>query len=269
MVFRTIASVAIFSALIASARADELRAFGHDLSLLKNSDMQTVLRVDGRQIHENQYVTFEEIAVVAGIPVVVGSSSPGGNACEGSPFVISFPADKAPRLDGPIDSCRLIRYEIEADRIVFTTPASATNPGQAWEWTPAGFEKGPSVAFSPDRTKGWDELRSREVDHPADLLSYGEVADQIFSLLGSDRDDVLPIVEGVGSAEYRGDFLVGSSCLPHSCSLIEQITVASLQDRRVFVAWKLEDKPIVVRPAVGDWPSEARRALAEWARKWK
>lgn len=84
------------------ASGGELRAFGHDISILKNKVGQTQdqLSVDGKVIHANEYVSFDEIAVVNGTPIIGGDSSPGGNACDASPFVLSFPAGKAPRLWG-------------------------------------------------------------------------------------------------------------------------------------------------------------------------
>ncbi|MCA0031826.1 hypothetical protein [Mesorhizobium sp. B263B2A] len=84
----------------AAASGGELRAFGHDISILKNKVDQTQdqLSVDGKVIHTNEYVSFDEIAAVNGTPVIVGDSSPSGNACDANPFVLSFPPGKAPRL---------------------------------------------------------------------------------------------------------------------------------------------------------------------------
>lgn len=41
------------------------------------------------------------------MPTLIGERSAGGNARDGSPFIVSFPPNAAPRLDGPIDSCSI------------------------------------------------------------------------------------------------------------------------------------------------------------------
>ncbi|WP_217570373.1 hypothetical protein [Mesorhizobium sp. GbtcB19] len=252
------------------ALAEELRMFGHDVSILKNKDQtQDQLSVDGKVIHADEYISFDEVAIVDGTPAVIGESSPGGNACDASPFVLSFPPGKAPRLDGPLDSCATITSKVESDRIVFSSAATAADKGQSWIWTANGFADGPPTVFSPDRTKGWDDLRARKVGHPADLFNYGEVGDQINALLGQDRAEILPIMQGVGSVEYDGDYIVATSCLPHMCDAIAQITVADLRERKIYLAWKLENQKIVVRPPVGKWPQKARSALSSWARQWE
>lgn len=267
----TLACIVLWCIELQPASGEELRAFGHDISILKNKVGQTQdqLSVDGKVIHTNEYVSFDEIAVVNGTPLIVGDSSPGGNACDASPFVLSFPAGKAPRLDGPLESCAVVSRRIEASRIVFETSATAAANGKTWIWTTNGFAEGPPTLFSSDQTKGWDDLRAREVRHPADLFKYGEVANQIYTLLAESRADILPIMEGVGSAAYDGDYIVATSCLPHMCMSIEQITVAALRDRKIYMAWKLDNQKIVVRPPVGKWPQKARSALSLWAQKWK
>lgn len=265
-------SVAVALSMLASADvtvADEWRMFGHDVSILKDAKGNDSLSVDGRPVHADRFLSLDEFAVVGGVPVVVGTSSNGGNACEGAPFVMSFPDGKSPRLDGPLETCFLVKVEVGRDAIAFSTAAQSSAPGERWRWTAAGIESLSSIPFNVDRSKDWADLRSRQVTHPAALLDYGPVTDALNELLGADREYVTPILEGVGSVEYKGDFLIGTVCQRHSCTVVEAIVVIDMRKRSIHVAWKPENGKIVVRPAIGGWPQPARSALKAWASKWK
>lgn len=59
-------------------------------------DSQDSLKIDDREVLKNYYVDIDAMHVVHGMAVAVGTSSAGGNACEGSPFVVSFPKGQNP-----------------------------------------------------------------------------------------------------------------------------------------------------------------------------
>ncbi len=97
------------------------KIYGHEITLAEQ-DYEKILKVDGREMHRNAIILFEELTTVSGVPIIIGSSSGGGNACDGSPFVISLPIDGKAKLDGPIDSCATMSHDIEKDKIIFSTP---------------------------------------------------------------------------------------------------------------------------------------------------
>lgn len=73
-------------ALIASpvnAAEFGMTLFGHAVSI-SPSDDQYKLEIDGREVLKNYYLDLDEIYLVGNTPTVVGTSSGGGNACEGS-----------------------------------------------------------------------------------------------------------------------------------------------------------------------------------------
>ncbi|TFF19861.1 hypothetical protein E3C22_19545 [Jiella endophytica] len=266
----TVALQAVLAAT-GAARATDISAtfFGHRLEIQQGDDGRT-LRIDDVDLLKNWYLGIDEVAIVGGIPVIIGTSSNGGNACAGAPFVVSFPEIGRPRIDGPLDTCWGTDHRLTKNGVEFFSSPVPGRDGERWEWTLAdAFTKEASTPFQPDRAKGWAQLRERTATHPSDILDYGEIATRIYQLLGPDKDRVVSILTGVGTASFDGDWFIGQACLPHSCGIEEGIVVASLADKDVFLAWKPEDQRIVVRPPVAQWPDRAKSALRDWAKKWK
>lgn len=246
-----------------------MKMFGHHVVVLQK-DFEHVLSLDGREVLKDAIINIEDIRVIAGVPAIIGYSSQGGNTCDGSPFVVSFPTDGKPRVDGPLESCYPVNADVQTDKIVFSTRALPNSPGKTWSWTPKdGLAKSEDRQFVADTSKGWSSLREKTATHPSDLLSYGEIAAQINDLLATEKQVYSDIILGVGSGSFEGDYFVGSSCTRHMCNEQEAMLVAAIQEKKVFLAWKLSGEKIVVRPPVKEWPDKAKVALREWAAKWK
>ncbi|WP_165447969.1 hypothetical protein [Rhizobium leguminosarum] len=138
----------------AAAGSLDMQLFDHHVVITKGSDSQDSLRIDDREVLKDYYVDFDEMHVVDGIGVAVGTASAGGNACEGSPFVVSFPKGKNPRIDGPLDSCFPVTVKPSDGKLILSTPATPNAPGQKWEWTAsAGFKEVQGEAFVADTSK--------------------------------------------------------------------------------------------------------------------
>ncbi|AIC28133.1 hypothetical protein IE4771_CH03039 [Rhizobium etli bv. mimosae str. IE4771] len=248
----------------------DMQFFGHHVVITRGDDSQDSLKIDDREVLKNYYVDIDEMHVVDGMGVAIGTSSGGGNACEGSPFVVSFPKGQNPRIDGPLDSCFIVTVKPADDRLILSTPATPNQAGQKWEWTvSAGFKEVQGEAFVADTSKGWDQLRERSVTHPGGLLDYAEVAAEINRLAGADKALVNDILLGVGAGEFKGDFFVGTSCSRHMCTDQEAVIVANLASRTVYLAWKPSGQKIKVNPEVKTWPEKAKAELRQWAAKWK
>ena len=243
---------------------------GHRVEVVRNDKaFQETLKVDGKPTLRNAYVSIDEVATVAGVAVAIGSASNGGNACDAAPFVLSFPANKRPHLDGPLDTCKTVSHETSADHVKFQTVALEGDDGQAWIWTPArGFKYAGRVKHEPDPARGWSNLAPPQELHPGELLDFGGIAPQILSLLGASRKDVLPLINGVGSGKFEGALYVGSACRPHACPDAGVLIVADPAARKIYLAWKLEKRAVERRPA-GDWPAAVRRQFDTWAKQWR
>ena len=249
--------------------ASELDAFGHAV-WLKGSYPEMALMLDGNKFLSSAILTIDSVYVVAGTPVLIGSSSIGGNSCEAAPFVLSFPTNGAPKTDGPLDTCALTEITVEADSLRFEAKALVGSEAKAWTWTPAdGFRDDAPVTETADPEKGWDTLRERLVTHPADLLKYREIADQMTGLLGADAPSFTSILGGVGGGQFKGDDYVGITCAPHECGEVESLIYLRTREKRIFLAWKLSGEKVIVRPPVSEWPDAARIELKNWTKKWR
>ncbi|MCJ7995172.1 hypothetical protein J5N58_12600 [Rhizobium cremeum] len=258
-------------AFMGAASASEFRMtiFGHEVTIDSNDDGET-LKVDGAVLHSNIYVSVTQVALVAGMPVVIGDSSAGGNACAGSPFVLRLPKDGLPSLDAPLDTCMPVTATEGEGRLVFAIQPLPGRDGERWSWDPAaGFKTLDAVAFVPDAAKGWRELAATAPGHPGDLFGYAEIAAQMEGLLGKDAEDYKQIITGVGSGEMKNGFYIGTACKPHNCGGVEALVAADPGTKQVYLAWKPQDEKIIVRPEVKEWPAIAKAVLRDWAATWK
>ncbi|NLS00126.1 hypothetical protein HGP17_25145 [Rhizobium sp. P38BS-XIX] len=250
--------------------AVDMDSFGGHSVTIKEKDFQKVLVVDGRELHTDEIITFDDIYAFNDTLVVVGSSSPGGNACDASPFVLSFPAKGAPRFDGPIDSCASVSHQVDGASFVFSTGNVPGHDTERWQWTAGGgITSLPSVAFKPDASTGWANLRERAFTHPSDAFKNGEIAESLKAVLGADFDHFQELMSGVGSGQFKGDDFVGSACRPHACLDEAGMIFLSSHDRRVYAAWKPDGKKIAVFPSpVKEWPDRVKTELKDWAKQW-
>lgn len=270
---RALVTVITLLVLLTSARQSSAieisEVAGHRVQVLEK-EFQKALMVDDREIHVDQYITFDAAYALSGSLVLIGSSSAGGNACDGSPFVLSFSAGANPRFDGPLESCSIVEHRVEGDRIEFITRKVPGRDQERWEWTATdGIQALSAVAFSPDPGMGWESLRERSMSHPSEAFANGAIAASLADLLGSDFENFQGIMAGVGVGEFKGDDFVGTSCRPHACLDEAGMIFLSSRDRRAYAAWKPEGRKIVVYPApVKDWPDKAKMELLRWAQNW-
>ncbi|MBE1711179.1 hypothetical protein HKB47_20915 [Mesorhizobium japonicum] len=266
-----LALIVIILSFTTASIADDFNAilFGHSVEIY--GETEETMHLDGKPTITDGRLTIDEITIVNGIPTLVGNSLSGGNACEGSPFIVSFPPSGQPRIDGPIEGadCALVTRKVEDTVITFSTAPSAGRVGKIWVWTPsAGLAEQASVEMQPDLTKGFATLRERTVKHPSDLFSYGEISSAISDLLGPDLGAYRETLDGTGSGKFVGDDYVGTACTPHMCGLQEALVFVSAKEHRIYAAWKPDQKKIEVRPPLNEWPDKAQAELATWARKW-
>ncbi|APG93456.1 hypothetical protein [Sinorhizobium americanum] len=164
----SVVAIAVFIAGVQSANAIDIESlFGHTVRI-EGEYPERALKLDDRELHRNAILHFDELVIVDSIPALIGSSSNGGNACDASPFVISFSTGGKPRFDGPIEGCAQIGREVFEDKVVFSTNNIPGKGREQWSWTPAGGLKELGVvAFVPEDQSGWQALRERAFEHPS------------------------------------------------------------------------------------------------------
>jgi hypothetical protein len=264
-----VVAIAVSCCVQTAAGFDLDKVSGHTI-VVEGSMPEQELKVDGHSFYKNAIILFDELIVIDNTPALLGTSSPGGNACDGSPFVLSFPPHSQPKLDGPLDSCAWFQHENSDSSVVFSTHPVPGKSTEHWNWTPTdGFAQLPDTPFAADPSLGWDNLRERTLGHPAEVFKNEDLSASVKALLGSRFDWFQALMTGVGSGEFIGDDYVGTSCRPHMCMDEAGLLFLSAHDRRVFVAWKPDGQKIVVMPPVKEWPDKAKGELRSWAAKWK
>ncbi|MCE6958751.1 hypothetical protein LAZ40_06780 [Cereibacter sphaeroides] len=247
----------------------DITAFGHEVEVVmvqgRNGEVME-LRVDGQALYSDVRVLIEQVAVVGGTPVLVGSASAGGNVCADSPFVVSLEPGKPALFDGPVDDCTWPRTEIGDAEIRFIAEAHPTRPGHVWRWTPGGgIETVEELAAKPDPARGWEALREHRIAHPSDIFTYGPLAEAATALLGDDRETFLEIAGGPGSGTWHGESWTGTSCQAHMCGWTGSFVHLDVPNRKIYLAWKRAQGSVEMRPAQGDWPKQVLSRETDWA----
>jgi hypothetical protein len=254
----------------ALASAISIKLFGHDVRIAPaKPDDQDALFIDGKRVLTNQIIRLDEVGRIGSTSFAIGNSSAGGNACDGSPFVVRFADNEPVRVDGPLASCWQVKQKIERDRIVFEVPASPTGDGQRWIWTAAGLGPVETLKFEM-ADKGWDALRRGSVHHLSGLLGYSDLARQLQATVSDARvADIKRLMSGPDQVRYDGNMFFGEGCQAHACGGDTDLLIAiDISARRIVVALKDSDKPPLIIPAAADWPPAAKAELGKWRRQW-
>ena len=149
------------------------------------------------------------------------------------------------------------------------SPATPFFPGQEWIWTLVdGFSEPRSIAFQP-QPNGWEVMRTKRIEHPADILKYSDLRAQFDELVGLKGNDIIDIIAGPGSGEFKGDVYSGSACRAHSCQDASVFVVTHGPSKKIYLAWKLENQAIVFRPPLAEWPQIAQAGLNAWRKKYE
>ncbi len=265
-----VAAASFLCVLTNSANAGTANYFGHQISIEQKDDGLKALLVDGKKIDEDSYVQVEKSASMSGAGIVVVSLFSGMSGCSDRKLLISFAKDKPLQTAAHDDEdCREIDYEIGKYRVIFTIDARPLQDGLRWTWTPGGGLTAPEkVAFQPDPRKNWANLPSQQVNRPAELFNFADIGAQLHGLIGNDFREAIEIIDGTGYGGKKGEMYVGWSFRQHMGDSTGSVVIADFRSHRVFVAWKAENKKIIVRPEVAQWPHAARAELKTWAEPW-
>ncbi len=89
--------------------------------------------------------------------------------------------------------------------------------------------------------------------------------------MGKDEDRIAHAAFGAGDVEHKGNLFVAKACAtPNAFCDDEQIIfVFDTKAKERFIAWKLFEKPLIVKPAAEQWSPLARAELDEWLKRWE
>ena len=255
--------------LAAMAEPRSVSALGHQINIRPGPEGNELLEVDSRVLLSDLHMNIRETGVLGGVAFAVGERNEGGNACEGSIFIVSIPSQDFARLDGPLDSCETGTYQVEAEQIVVTTPASASHDGKRWVWTQAGFSAPSPINFNPKEGDAWGAITQKVISHPSELMEYREFAERLSSVLGTVRPAYLRIADGPGSVKYEGDVLIAEACQSHACDSTALLVAIDPISRQIFLALRDTDRRNFVAPyATTEWPMVVQNRLRSWQARW-
>ncbi|NPD16222.1 hypothetical protein HOY34_13555 [Xinfangfangia sp. D13-10-4-6] len=249
-----------------NARPDSVDLGGHIVTVTETEDFDQAVVVDGEPILTNGLIFLDGTVEVAGQTVVTGVAGSGGNACGGTPFVISL-ADGVPKLDGPIESCSWFEMTASPDQLLFQTGAYPGLPAQVYSWTPASglVDQGPK-AFAPIEGQTWADFAWLAGKHPSDALGFAPVyAEFTSSMSASDWDEYAGILVQMGSGDLIDQGYSGNACNKLAC-LSEWAWLWIDKDSQQAVAvWKNEgdEEPKSWPADRSTWPEWIQHAASE------
>lgn len=252
----------------AASANTSINIFGTDVQVLESSLGEDVLMINEEEWITDGIITLDKVDQIAGVNFLIGYAGPGGSGCDSAPFIVSFHKDSAPRLFGPLETCRAVTVSSEGDALRFVEFGAPGTTVKSWTWTPSGSLSESPHTHPMTEGMGWTSLWERKVDHPADLLGSEEIVADLRKLTGDKWERARDLMSGVGSVEFKGDVLIGTTCAPRMCGIIEQFVALDMQARKAFVAIKEKGQDIIVFPAVKEWPATPKLELARWAKPW-
>ncbi|MBB4052512.1 hypothetical protein GGR20_002155 [Devosia subaequoris] len=243
--------------------------FGREVKILREEDWLQVLQIDGRRLLSGGIISIDLIDQIKNVPYALGWVGLGGSGCPSSPFILSFPKKAEARLDEPDHTgCSGIEIIHSSDNVVFYEEGLVGDVLRTWTWTPElGFSQFARVAGPTDGI-GWDELRSHALSHPKEILEGAEFFNIVAMLLDEKLASYADTTRGIGTIEYRAGLAIATSCMQgigRACELGAQITVADINARALFIAFKRADQPLEIFPLESEWTDPARSELESWA----
>ena len=206
----------------------------------------------------------------------------GGASCESGVEVLVVARSGAPPVVGRIEDTgcfsrpvvgkeRSVQFRGPEDALVIRTTVSPTTDGRVWRFTGAdGLKLVGNLTFAPQPGTVMSSKSIDSVRNGFEFYKNEQFLVRFRSLTSSDADLIMRATQTAEPVHRsaEGRYVVAPGCMPHNCSDEAGLLVVDTQTSAVFVAYKPENQPIRVYPAVVSWPSPARQALKGWAAPW-
>ena len=247
-------------------RPREIDLGGHQVRVIETDSFEQAVTVDGAELLRDGLIFLDGTVEVAGESVITGVAGSGGNACDGTPFVVSV-KDGTAKVDGPVDSCRWFDMTVQPDALVFHTEAYPGLPGEVWTWTPvSGLTEALPAAFEPVEGQSWADFSWLEDKHPSDALGFAPVYTAVLAGMSpQDWQQYTSILVQMGSGKLNAQGYSGDACTKTAC-LSEWAWLWIDKDSQQAVAfWKgADDEEPKSWPADRDsWPDWIQQAASD------
>lgn len=264
---------ALLLALAPAARAEQavkptsVKVGSVTLQIVDNGNGEQELRERTRVLAKDAIINPGLAASFKGTQARVFEMSPGGNACDGWPAVITV--DKAGKVAADTtmkEECASFNATADAEGFTFVQQAVPGMEGSVWRFTPErGMRKLGALVFQPQPNSTWSDL-DRMLDHPMSLFSCAPFDAAVHKLTGVNYVE-LALRLHVGSAvEKKDGYLIATGCQAHACDSDEGFIAIDRKRHDVFVAVR-SDKDVTVFPKLETWPAPARDELKAWQKR--
>jgi hypothetical protein len=254
-----------------------IELFGHDIvirSFVKHQGEAIwetdVLTIDKKVLLRDRQIHIWDSGSFEGLGFAVGMHTTGA-MCDNQFFVLVFPENAPPRIEGTFTAC-WVRYAIEKDHVIFETENG--DPGvkdqdlrSRWIWTRRGL--GAQQHFKIKTGVAGKLQQSRSIQQPSELLEHTEFTGQVAQLAKESHfaEVVLfGIIKGPGTVRYEGDVMLGKACQAADCSLGFLLVAVDLATNRLYLALKRGDKSAII--ASDDMAIQRAKELGEWTSQW-
>jgi len=237
------------------------------LQIVETDDGAKELRDGTRALVKDFVIEPGLTATFNDTPARVFDISPGGNACEGWPAVVTVDKDRKVKIDTTLkDACSTFTASADPEGFTFVETVVPGQDGSVWRFTlERGLRRLGVLVFRPQPNSTWTDL-DKLLDHPLSLFSCAPFDAAVHRLTGKQYDDFALRLRVASEVEKKGDYLVAQGCQAHACNSDQGFIAIDRKARAVFLAMR-SDKHLTTWPAAARWPAPLRDELKSWQKQ--
>lgn len=268
LVSATLAAV-LLSGSVARAEEQAPIAFaGGAFTIEQSPDDEKVLKFNGTELYRQWEIDLNRIVTVGDLPVALFWAGPGGNACGPATLIVTVDKDEKPSVEPVGEDCGSPDPAVTLSGLYFVPYVLPGGSGDVEAWEPGrGLYLAGKLAFEPQPNTDWTTLDARQIGHPVAFFDNAAIYQAARRLVGESFSDFVTGLSVSSEPEKKGQLLVASGCVPHSCGSDGSLIVVDPVKRTIFAAMKRDGKPLKVWPARRSaWPKAALAELDGFAR---
>lgn len=233
-------------------------------------DSVQVLSANGNELLRAHSITVETDLIdaggqTAGLLVQAASQDP---ACPALPYALTVQFDQ-PWLRGPLGRpcTAYAAATYPGGAILFSVPQlHADGDAMLFDLQQGYFRLGP-IAFAPQPDRGWDALDGEVGGYndlsPLDLYAAQPVYEDLADMWGETLFVFAQHLASRTAPIIQGNVLLQTGCLPSQCAFAIGMLAVDPANEAIYAAYFNEGAPDA-RPAIEDWPEEARAIYERW-----
>jgi len=234
------------------------------LQIVYTGEGEQELRDGTRVLVKDSIVSPGIVATFKDMAAQVFTVSPGGNACEGWPAVVTV--DKAGKvaIDTSMhDECMTLNATADEEGFTFVEPVVPDQYGSVWRFTPErGITRLGVLVFRAWPNSTWNDL-DKLTDHPLSLFYSAPFDAAVRKLTGKAYSELAMRLRVAGPVEKKGAYLIATGCQAHACNSDQGFVVVDRKAHAVFLAMRSEGN-LKTWPRAASWPAPARAELSAW-----